>query len=159
MVLFGLVAWLSSGCAGLRSATEQRSTHGLTAEQVWTYRILVQNGREPTFEERQRWDLQLDLAISQYLAAHPEVANSLDVSTFRFARQVTVGMTKEQVVLLLGPPVGTTADQAQIEKLARKYWPLVQAGKATEAWVYPLGWNLYFVGPELADMTQDLPPE
>src|SRR5438876_1626796 len=120
-----LAAFVLFGCASAR-VKEQRSTHGPTAEQVWMYRIIVQNGREPTFEERQRWDNQLDLAISQYLSAHPEVANSLEVSTFRFDRQVTVGMTKEQVLLLLGPPLGTTGDQAEMEKLARKYWPLIQ---------------------------------
>jgi hypothetical protein len=77
------------------------------------------------------------------------------VSTFRFYRRVAVGQTKEQVLILLGPPSAVTTDQAEIEKLARKYAPAIK-GNATEAWVYPLGWSLFFAGPRLVDITQYL---
>ena len=152
-----LVAVFLTGCAKLAPPVEQRSSHGPSAKTMWTYRVVTQNGREPNFEEQTRWDDQLDRGISRYLAEHPEAANSLDVSTFRFEKQVVVGMTKEQVLLLLGPPESTTGDQAEMEKLARRYWPMIQ-GNATEAWLYPLGWRLYFAGLRLVDITQYLSP-
>ena len=31
-------------------------------------------------------------------------------------------------------------------------------GNATEVWIYPLGWNLYFAGPRLVDITQYVAP-
>jgi hypothetical protein len=142
--------------AGCATATEQRTTHGPRAEQVWVFRMADQSGRAPTFEERQHWDQQLDRRISRHLAEHPEVANALDVSTFRYTRQVAVGMTREQVVILLGAPDAVVSDPAEMEKLARKYWPQI-AGQASEAWLYPLGWRLYFSGPRLVDLTQFLP--
>jgi len=45
-------------------------------------------------------------------------------------------------------------DVAEIEKLARAYWPAIKAGGVTEAWVYALGWRLYFDGPRIVDITQ-----
>ena len=33
-----------------------------------------------------------------------------------------------------------------MEKIARGFWPQIQ-GNATEVWVYPLGWNMFFAGP------------
>lgn len=153
----GLVALVLAGCAAILPPVEQRSTQGPTARQMWTYRMLAQMGREPTFDERAHWETQLDVQTSRYLAAHPEAANALDVSQFRYAHQVTVGMDKEQVLILLGPPEGTTTDQALIEKLARRFWPALR-GNVTEAWVYPLGWSMYFAGQRLVDITQYLSP-
>jgi len=98
----------------------------------------------------------MDERISAYLREHPDAANSFDVTKFRLLHQTSVGMTKQQVQILLGPPEGTTSDAAQIEKVARRYWPQIKE-KATEAWVYPLGWNLYFAGDRLIDITQYLP--
>lgn len=145
-----------SACAGL-FATEQRTTQGPTAEQLWTLRMVTLNGRAPSFEEHQHWDDQLERRVSEYLRQHQEAANSVDVSIFRYDRRVAVGMTKEQVMILLDVPVATTTDAAEMEKLARAYWPLIK-GNATEAWVYPLGWSLYFAGGRLVDMTQYLRP-
>jgi hypothetical protein len=65
-------------------------------------------------------------------------------------------MSKEQVVILLGTPQRTTTDAGEIEKLAGKYWPEIQK-QATEAWVYPLGWRLYFANARLVDITQSEP--
>ena len=90
------------------------------------------------------------------LREHPGAANSFDMTKFRLLHQTSVGMTKQQVQILLGPPEGTTSDAAQIEKVARRYWPQIKE-KAAEAWVYPLGWNLYFAGDRLIDITQYLP--
>ena len=97
----------------------------------------------------------MELKISQYLREHPDTANSIETAAFRFYRQASVGQSKEQVFILLGPPVGTTTDAAEMEKLARRYWPELK-GNVTEAWVYPLGWNLYFAGQRLVDITQYL---
>jgi hypothetical protein len=134
---------------------EQRSTHGPTARQMWTLRMAMTNSREPKIDERRMWEDDLDLAIQRYLMKDPEAASSLQVSAFRFNKQVVTGMTQEQVLILLGPPEAVTNDQAQMEKIARRYWPLIK-GNATEAWIYPLGWNLYFAGPKLIDITQYL---
>ncbi|HSO51773.1 MAG TPA: hypothetical protein VL330_03320, partial [Actinomycetes bacterium] len=81
----------------------------------------------------------------------------LDVSTFRYLRHVAVGMDKEQGMILLGAPVLVSGDQAQMETNARGYWTAIK-GNATEVWVYPHGWNLFFAGPRLIDITQYLPP-
>jgi hypothetical protein len=147
---------LTAGCA-TRRAVEQRTTQGPTARQMFNVRVMSENGREPTFEERRVWDQQVEERIGAYLRQHPEKANALDVSTFRFLRQAAVGMDKEQILILLGAPAVVSADQAEIEKVARGYWPKIK-GNATEVWVYPLGWNLFFAGPRLIDITQYLPP-
>jgi hypothetical protein len=123
---------------------------------MFNTRVMLENGREPTFEEKRVWDQQLEDRIAVYLRAHPEKANALDVSTFRFVRQVAVGMDKEQILILLGPPLTASGDQAQIAQTARRYWSQIE-GNATEVWIYPNGWNLFFAGPKLIDITQYLP--
>ena len=150
-------ALVMGGCTMRRGPVEQRSTQGPTSTQMLNLRVLTASGREPTFEERRQWDSQVEEKISAYLRAHPEKASALDVSTFRYVRQVTVGMDKEQVLILLGAPVSVTGDQAQMEKVARRYWSDIK-GNATELWVYPLGWNMFFAGQRLIDITQYVPP-
>jgi low affinity Fe/Cu permease len=134
---------------------EQRTTEGLTADQMFTYKSIIQNGREPSFDEKITWRDNLDLKIKEYLRSHPEDANSLLVSKFRFDRRATVGMSKEQIMILLGPPSEVTTDADRMQALARKYWPELH-GNVTEAWIYPLGWNYYFTGERLRDITQFL---
>jgi hypothetical protein len=157
------VAWVvlavvlaAAACASYLPTVEQRTTQGPLAEELWTYRVAQANGREPTFEERLHWERELDFAIGRYLAKDPEFANSPGVLTFRADRQISVGMSKEQVTILLGAPQQATTDAVAIEKLAGKYWPDVKP-QATEAWVYPLGWRLYFAGARLVDITQYQP--
>ena len=150
-VLVGLAV---VGCA-LKKPTEQRTTEGLTAREMFTYRVVLQNGREPNFEERRTWDDTIEQQISAYLRVHPEAANSLAVTKFRVLRQASVGMTKEQIRILLGAPTEVATGRERIEKIARKYWPDIR-DRATEAWLYPLGWNLYFGGDRLIDITQYL---
>ncbi len=154
-VAWVLVGLAVAGCA-LKKPTEQRTTEGLTAREMFTYRVMLQNRREPTFEERRTWDDTIEQQISAYLRTDPEAANSLAVTKFRVLRQASVGMTREQIRILLGAPTEATTDRERIEKIARKYWPDVR-DSATEAWVYPLGWNLYFRGETLVDITQYLP--
>jgi hypothetical protein len=151
-----LCALVVGGCLARRVPVEQRSTQGPTAQQMLNLRVMAESGREPTFEEKRQWDTQIEDKIGAYLRAHPEKANSLDVSSFRFLRQVAVGMDKEQVLILLGAPMSVSGDQAQMEKIARGYWPAIR-GNATEVWVYPLGWNMFFAGQRLIDITQYVP--
>ena len=66
------------------------------------------------------------------------------------------GMSKEQVLILLDAPDRETTDAAEMEKLARKYWPQIR-GKASEAWSYPLGWQFYFAESRLVDIIQYQP--
>ena len=161
LVLVLLAVTAAAGCSSYRPqslggpAVEQRTTEGLTAEQMFTYRVLVQNGREPTFEEKQTWRDNLDRKISDYLRAHPEDANSIDVSKFRFVRRASVGMSKEQILILLGAPTDITTDADRMQAAAKQFWPDMK-GNVTEAWLYPLGWSYYFAGGRLVDITQHL---
>jgi hypothetical protein len=150
------VVLTASACASARPAIEQRTTQGPAADELWAYRVAASNGREPTFEERRHWESQTDLAIARYLTTDPEFANGPQLSTFRFFRRAAVGMSKEQVTILLGTPQRIATEPSELEQLARKYWPEVKVS-ATEAWVYPLGWSLYFSGSRLVDITQHLP--
>jgi hypothetical protein len=148
---------LGAAACAAKMTVEQRSTQGPTAQQMFNYRVLAQSGREPTFDEKRDWDQQLEQRIRTYLEQHPDKANALDVSTFRFLRQAQVGMDKEQILILLGAPVAVTGDQGQMQQIARGYWRQIE-GNATELWVYPLGWNFFFAGQRLVDITQYLPP-
>ncbi len=143
-------------CARVIPPTQQRTTQGPTAQEIWYVRVALQNGREPNFDEKQHWQDQLDTRIERYLRDHPEDANSLQLTTFRFDRRVAAGMAKEQVMILLDQPINTTTSEADMEKVARRYWPALK-GNVTEAWEYPLGWTLYFAGERLAELTQYLP--
>ena len=161
VVLALALAALAAACGGYRPqsiggpAVEQRTTEGLTAEQMFFYRVLTQNGREPTFDEKLTWRDNLDRKIAVYLREHPEDANSLDVSKFRFARRASVGMSKEQIMILLGPPAEITTEADRMQAAAKQFWPEMK-GNVTEAWLYPLGWSYYFTGDRLADITQHL---
>jgi hypothetical protein len=155
-VLAGLVLALSA-CAVFRPPVEQRTTHGPSADEFFIMRSIEANGRQPTFDERRHWEDHIDDAIARYLREHPESANSLNVSTFKFYRRSSVGMTKDQIAILLGPPLASTTEPAEMEKLARRFWPQVK-GRAKEAWVYPLGWHLYFADDRVVEITQYLEP-
>jgi hypothetical protein len=144
-----------AGCAALSQRIDQRVMLGPTAKQMWTARVASESGRTPSFEETARWEDQLDVRISRYLAEHPEVANASDVSLFRFERQIGVGMNKEQIQILLGPPIRVTSDTAEMEKLARRFWPLIKP-EAKEAWEYPLGWRVFVDAERVIDITQFL---
>jgi hypothetical protein len=147
------LALIVAGCY-MGRVKEQRTTEGPLAEDIWTMKVLMANGREPNFDERRRWDNAMEQRIGQYLREHPEAANSIDVSTFKFIRQVSVGQTSEQVLILLGPPMARATDQAEMEKLARQFWPAVKEGEPTEAWVYPSGWRIYIKDRTVVDITQ-----
>jgi hypothetical protein len=142
-----------AGCASMRTK-EQRTTEGPMAEDIWTMKVIMSNGREPNFDERRRWDNAMEQKIGQYLRQNPDAASSVDVSTFRFIRQVTIGQTDEQVVILLGPPLARITDAAEMEKLARQYWPAVKENEPSEVWTYPSGWRIYMKDRTVVDITQ-----
>jgi hypothetical protein len=152
-----LVVLAVTGCTLAKPAVEQRTTQGPTAEDMFKLRSVYINGREPNFEERHQWDAQIEQKISVYLREHPEKANALDVSTFRFLRQVTVGMDQEQVMILLDAPVEVSDNEMRMEQVARRYWPTIK-GNATTVWVYLQGWAVYFAGQKVVDITQYRPP-
>ena len=149
------VVFVLAACAKWGPPLEQRTSHGPTARQFWMLRQAMANNREPSLDERRHWEDQLDQQIHQYLMQNPEAASALHLSSFRFSKQVVTGMTKEQVLILLGAPEAVTSDQGVMEKLARKDWKPMQ-GNVTEAWAYPLGWTFFFTGPKLTEITQSL---
>ena len=150
-LLLALLAALPA-CAG--GPRDVRTLQGPTALAMWTAGVMLRTGREPSFDERHQWDSQMDRRISKYLSEHPEISNSPEVSNFTFLRQVAVGMSREQVLLLLGPPAGKATEPADLETLARTYWPAIKTAGVTEAWVYPLGWRLFFDGSRVVDITR-----
>jgi len=154
-VLAALVSLLAA-CVASRPPVQQRTTQGPTAETFWTAAVLVQNGRAPTFEEKRHWEDDIDARIAAYLRAHQEAANSLTVASFRFHKQVVVGMDKQQVRILLGEPVRASTDPAEMQNVARRYWPSIR-GKASEVLVYPLGWAFFFERDKVVDITQYVP--
>lgn len=152
VAILGLVLVLA-GCYSMRTK-EQRTTEGPMAEDIWTLKSLIANGREPNFDERRRWDNAMEQKIGAYLRQNPEAASSVDVSTFRFIRQVTVGQTDEQVLILLGPPLARISDAAEMEKLARHYWGAVKENEPSEVWTYPSGWRIFMKDRTVVDITQ-----
>ena len=152
VAILGLVLVLA-GCYSMRTK-EQRTTEGPMAEDIWTLKSLIANGREPNFDERRRWDNAMEQKIGTYLRQNPEAASSVDVSTFRFIRQVTIGQSDEQVIILLGPPLARISDTAEMEKLARQDWPAVKENEPSEVWTYPSGWRIYMKDRTVVDITQ-----
>ncbi len=152
-VLIALVSL--AGCAtgsSDRDRQVQRATEGPTADEVFTSRFLNGYGRLPTFDESTAFRADLEQRVSDYLAKHPELSTSPRASHFTFHPRISVGMTKEEVTLLAGAPHEETRDEAQMQKAARQFWPEVKA-RAKEMWVYPGGWQFYFDGDRLVDLT------
>lgn len=144
-----LAALFLSGCA---FALDQRAIEGPEATKLWKLRLAKSYGRPPSFEETLRFEDELEQRVGAYLASHPAVLTSPRAPNLRFWRRVSVGMTKEEVLLLLDKPDHTTSDPARMEAAARQFWPEVKK-RAKEVWVYPGGWSLYFDGDELVDLT------
>lgn len=142
---------LLAGCGAF--TVDQRYRTGPTAENLWKARFKVVNGRNPSFTEKQHFKEDMDLRVQEYLRQNPDVANSFRVGNLRLFREVSVGMRKVEITLLLGEPQETTEDPVRMELLARKYWPVVKP-HAKEAWIYPSGWTLYFDGDKLSDITR-----
>jgi hypothetical protein len=148
---------LGTGCAGLTQTVDERTSQGPTADEFWMTKMLSSNGRYPTFEEKRHFQDDLDARISKYLREHEDAASDpLTVQAFRNLHQVTAGMQKGQVEVLLGTPFTTSDDAQQMANWARRHWPEIR-GRADEAWGYPFGWIFYFNKGKLVDITQYLP--
>jgi hypothetical protein len=74
------------------------------------------------------------------------------VTQFRVERRVAVGMTKEEVTLLVGLPDAIVSDEKAMEAAARQFWPEVKK-RAKEMWTYSGEWQFYFDGERLVDLT------
>lgn len=147
---------LLAGCATFDPTIDQRTTQGPTATEFWTVRMMQQTGRAPSFEEKRHFDEEMDDRIGRYLRENQDAASSMTLMSFRSLKQITVGMDTGQVEILLGRPLTTTRDAAQMQNFARHHWPEIR-GKADEAWRYPRGWVVYFSKSKVVDLTQYLP--
>ena len=150
-VLVGLVSL--GGCATEQTEQQvQRTLEGPTAGDVFRSRFLNGYERLPTFDEDMAFREELEQRVSDYLVKHPEVSTSVRAGQFTFQRRIALGMTREEVVLLAGAPSSATPDEAQMQAAARQFWPAIKE-HAKEMWVYPGGWQLYFDGDRLVDLT------
>jgi len=138
-----LLGALAVACASPKITHVERTPRGPNAYELHIYRSFVANGREPTFDEKRYFEDHLSERVFKYLREHPEVQNDPRYSDFRFWRQVTPGSSKGEVEALLEDPDERTIDPALMAALASQQWTAISS-KAKEAWVYPLGWVLYF---------------
>lgn len=151
LLLLASLLWLA-GCGGLMTSDVQRASEGPTADEVYRARFVRGYARVPTFDEEAAFRAELDRRLNDYLRRHPELATSPRLSQFRFHRRVAVGMTREEVLLLLGPADAATTDRKAMEAIAKPFWPAIR-DRAGEMWAYPGGWQLYLDGDRLADIT------
>jgi len=152
LVLVGLLSL--AGCATSSSPEKevQRAVEGPTAKEMFTSRFLAAYNRLPTYDETIAFQSDIEERVSTYLAKHPDLSTSSRASQFTFQPRVSVGMTKEEVVLLAGLPYQVTPDEAQMELAAQQFWPAVKV-HAKEMWIYPGGWQFYFDTDQLVDLT------
>ena len=147
---------LTASCAAT-APTLERTTRGPNAEEFFIQQSFASNGRAPTFDEKRVWQDQMDEKVFQYLRAHPEIESTSRYSEFRFWRQVAPGSTPGEVKVLLGEPREQTLDPALMASLGEQHWTAVRA-TAREAWVYPLGWVVYFDDKGVVDMLRRVSP-
>jgi hypothetical protein len=147
---------VGAALAGCASSTEpadvQRAAQGPTADEIHTARFASDYGRLPTFEESVASRAELEDRVSAYLSRHPEISTSPRASQFTFYRRAAVGMSREEVTLLLGPPFSVTREPAAMAKAAAQFWPGV-GQRAQEMWAYPGQWYFFFAGDRLVDIT------
>ncbi|MCI0547803.1 MAG: hypothetical protein L0027_11025 [Candidatus Rokubacteria bacterium] len=140
-----------AACAG-HDDVVQRATQGPTADEVYRARFARNYGRGPSFDEMTAWRGTLEGRVTRYLNAHPEISTSPRASQFRFERRVAVGMSMEEVVLLVDVPENRTSDPGEMKTAAAQFWPAV-GKRAQQMWSYPPGWQFYFEGHRLVDIT------
>jgi len=139
-------------CASIDEVPVQRATVGPRADSIYNARFVRGYARLPTFDETSKFRDDLASRTSDYLTRHPAVATSPRASQFRFERRVDLGMSTEEVTLLLGPPDAVTDDPGKMKAAAEIFWPEVSK-QAKEMWTYPSGWSLYFASDRLVDIT------
>ena len=137
-----VAAFVAAACATKLDVVELTSK-GPSAEELFQARALAINGRTPTFDERRRWEAEVEERVFAYLREHPELEQTSRYSDFRFWWQVTTGSTPAEVRVLLQEPAEQTTDAARMAALAERQWPEIE-GKAAEAWFYAPGWVIYF---------------
>ena len=137
-----LAALLAAACAGKLDVVEL-TTKGPSAEEFFVARSHAINGRSPSFDERRRWESEVDERVYAYLREHPELQQTTRYSEFRFWWQITTGSTPAEVRVLLAEPQEQTIDPARMAVLAERHWTEIQP-RAKEAWVYPPAWTIYF---------------
>jgi len=130
-----------AACVGPTETVEQ-TPRGPTSLDVLAARSQAVNGREPTFDEKRIWEDQVDMRVSKYLRAHPELEQSPRYMEVRFWRQVAPGASRGEVEALLESPDERTIDPALMAVLGERRWDEL-GRKAKEAWVY-YGWVIYF---------------
>ena len=135
-----LLTALLAACA---THVVERTTRGPLGQELMIVRSYAVNGRGPSFDERRAWDNEMDARISKYLREHSELQQTSRYTDFRFWRQVSVGSSRDEVLILLEGPTERTAEAARMATLAERHWGELE-GKVKEAWGYPLGWTLYF---------------
>ncbi|HXJ79281.1 MAG TPA: hypothetical protein VMS64_11430 [Candidatus Methylomirabilis sp.] len=138
-----LAALMAAGCATSKLDTVELTSKGPTAEELYTQRSQTINGRAPTFDERRRWEAEIEERVWGYLRQHPELEQTNRYSDFRFWWQVTTGSTPAEVRVLLLEPTEQTIDPARMAALAEGQWGEIEP-KAKEAWFYQPAWILYF---------------
>jgi hypothetical protein len=149
-------AVLLAACAATEPVLE-RTSRGPSAEELFIQQSYASNGRAPTFDEKRVWQDQMDEKIFKYLREHPEIEATARYSEFRFWRQVAPGSTPGEVKVLLGEPREQTVDPALMAALGEQHWAAVRA-TAKEAWVYPIGWVVFFDDTAVVDMLRRVSP-
>ncbi len=142
----GLLILLSAtGCLSMPASDQpERMGRGPRAEELFYARVSQRSDREPNFDERRQFKDQMDERVFKYLRENPAIEQKAYYSEFRFWRQVSEGTAPEEVRVLLYDPLEQTIDPARMGALAKGQWTGDVRDKAKEAWVYPLGWILYF---------------
>ncbi len=160
LVRLGVLAIFASSLTACGAATTpvlERTSRGPNAEEFFIQQSFVANGRAPSFDEKRVWQDQMDEKVFKYLREHPELERTSRYSEFRFWRQVAPGSTPGEVKVLLGEPREQTVDPALMAALGEQHWQAVRS-TAKEAWVYPLGWVVYFDDSGVVDMLRKVSP-
>jgi len=143
-VALALVLLTASGCLSqITKETAERMGRGPRATEVYFARAVSASGRRPSFDEKRMWEDRLDDRLTRYRREHPELEQTPRYSDVRFWKQVSEGATRDEVKALLEDPDEQTIDPAMMGALAEAHWSSIGA-KAREAWVYPLGWVIFF---------------
>jgi hypothetical protein len=135
----------------------ERTTRGPNAEEFFVQQSYATNGRPPSFDEKRIWQDQMDEKVKKYLREHPEIENTARYTEFRFWRQVAPGSTPGEVKVLLGEPREQTIDPDMMAFFGEQHWVAMRA-TAKEAWVYPLGWVVFFDDTGVVDMLRRVSP-
>jgi hypothetical protein len=134
----------------------ERVPQGPKALELFYYRSYLYNNREPSFDERRKWEDVHEDRVARFLREHQGIMNTTRYTDFKFWGQVVVGSTRDEVRTLLDEPDEQTIDPALMATMAQQHWPAM--ANAKEAWVYPPGWVLYFDDAEVVHITRKVNP-